>query len=118
MSVAASIPLRKPSPVEPFYCIIGHAGAGYHSKHYENRHREVLENALSLGASILRNGGTAQHAALMAGKFLEDADLCNAGYGSNLTLDGVVEGDALVLDEHCRSGAVGCIPSEYIQSSI
>lgn len=45
----------------------------------------------------------------MAIKVLEDREITNAGYGSNLALDGQVEGDAIVVDHNGRSGGVGAI---------
>lgn len=56
---------------------------------------------------ILRAGGTAVEAVEMAVKVLEDREITNAGYGSNLAIDGTVEGDALIVDHFGRSGAVG-----------
>jgi taspase (threonine aspartase 1) len=56
------------------------------------------------------NGGTAVDAVEVAIKVLEDREITNAGYGSNLAMDGVVECDALVVDHMGRSGAVGACP--------
>lgn len=42
-------------------------------------------------------------------KVLEDREITNAGYGSNLAMDGVVECDATIVDQHGRSGAVGAV---------
>ena len=58
---------------------------------------------------MLRNGGTAVDATEIAIKVLEDREITNAGYGSNLTMDVVVECDAVVVDHLGRSGGVGAV---------
>ena len=58
---------------------------------------------------ILRNGGSAVDAVEMAIKVLEDIELTNSGFGSNLAMDGSVECDATIVDHLGRSGAVGAI---------
>ncbi|KAF1915173.1 nucleophile aminohydrolase [Ampelomyces quisqualis] len=58
---------------------------------------------------ILKNGGSAVDAVEAAIKTLEDREITNAGYGSNLAMDGVVECDAAIVDHHGRSGAVGAV---------
>lgn len=58
---------------------------------------------------FLRNGGSAVDGVEMALKSLEDNEITNSGYGSNLSLDGTVECDASIMEESGRSGAVGAV---------
>lgn len=64
--------------------------------------------------TVLKNGGDAVLAIEMAIKCLEDREITNAGYGSNLSMDGVVECDAVIVDHWGRSGAVGAIAREFV----
>jgi taspase, threonine aspartase, 1 len=59
--------------------------------------------------TFLRNGSTAIDAVEVAIKVLEDREITNAGYGSNLCIDGTVECDATIVDHFGRSGAVAAI---------
>ncbi|KAF1989287.1 N-terminal nucleophile aminohydrolase [Aulographum hederae CBS 113979] len=90
-------------------CIFLHAGAGYHSTQNESIHLQACNDAAEAGMAILRNGGTSVDAVEMAIKVLEDREITNAGYGSNLSMDGVVECDASIVDHHGRSGGVGAV---------
>ncbi len=62
-----------------------------------------------MAMTTLRAGGSAVDAVEIAIKVLEDKEITNAAYGSNLTLDGTVECDATIVDEFGRSGAVGAV---------
>lgn len=61
--------------------------------------------------SILKNGDSAVAAVEAAIRVLEDKEITNAGYGSNLTIEGVVECDATIVDHLGRSGACGATAS-------
>lgn len=74
-------------------------------------------SACKAAMAILKNGGTAVDAVEIAIKVLEDREITNAGYGSNLAMDGVVECDAVVVDHFGRSGGVGAVAREFSSST-
>lgn len=63
---------------------------------------------------VLKGGGCAVDAVEVAIKVLEDREITNAGFGSNLGFDGVVECDAILVDHLGRSGAAGAVSRERI----
>lgn len=93
----------------PIAAIFIHAGAGYHSTVNEHIHLEACSDAARIAMKFLKAGGTAVDAVEAAIKCLEDKEITNAGFGSNLSIDGVVEGDATIVDHLGRSGACGSV---------
>ncbi|MCJ1395539.1 hypothetical protein MMC18_008425 [Xylographa bjoerkii] len=89
--------------------IFVHAGAGYHSVQNEKVHLQACADASKAAMTFLKNGGSAIDAVEVAIKVLEDKEITNAGYGSNLAIDGTVECDATLVDHYGRSGAVGAV---------
>jgi len=66
---------------------------------------------------FLQNGADSTLAVEIAIKYLEDKEITNAGFGSNLNINGVVEGDATIVDHLGRSGACGAVPGEETTQS-
>lgn len=106
---------RSSSKDQP-YAIFVHAGAGFHSTSNEKHHLAAVNNAAKVGMAILRNGGTAIEAVEMAIRLLEDIEITNAGFGSNLTIEGYVECDACLVDHYGRSGGVGALSSKLFSA--
>ena len=75
-----------------------------------------MGSACQTAMTFLRAGATAVEAVEAAVRVLEDNDITNAGYGSNLSLDGTVECDASIVDHYGRSGAVGAVCRKLIHS--
>lgn len=62
----------------------------------------------------MSNGGSAVDAVEIAIKVLEDKEITNAGFGSNLAIDGTVECDATIVDHYGRSGAIGAVGCTFL----
>ena len=92
--------------------LVIHGGAGamrpaHGDSDHEERARQGLRDALEAGAAILRNGGSAIDAVEAAVRVLEDDPCFNAGRGSTLNAEGLVELDAAIMDgADRRAGAV------------
>ncbi|KAI1347751.1 nucleophile aminohydrolase [Xylaria sp. FL0043] len=97
--------------VKPVTAIFIHAGAGYHSTANEENHLRACSEAARAGMKALRAGRPATEAAEAALVVLENKEITNAGYGSNLAIDGTVECDATMVDHFGRSGACGAVPN-------
>ncbi|ERF68312.1 hypothetical protein EPUS_02768 [Endocarpon pusillum Z07020] len=103
------MPFRRHREGGDVCAIYVHAGAGFHSYANEKHHLMACADAASVSMALLKNGGSALDAVEMAIKVFEDREITNAGYGSNLCMDGTVECDASVVDHYGRSGAAGAV---------
>ncbi|KAK4120859.1 N-terminal nucleophile aminohydrolase [Parathielavia appendiculata] len=93
----------------PVASIFVHAGAGYHSTVNEKVHLKACQDAARIAMAFLKAGATAPQAVEAAIRCLEDRDITNAGFGSNLNIEGIVECDATLVDHLGRSGACGAV---------
>lgn len=84
--------------------IVVHCGAGSTPEV-----ADAAERAVDTGLRVLRDGGGVVDAVVEAVVVLEDDERTNAGTGSRLNLDGVVEMDASLMDSNMRCGAVAAI---------
>lgn len=80
-----------------------HGGAGNmdpkrFSEEQQAEYKKELGNALAIGTSILKNGGTALDAVEKVVNYLEDCPLFNAGKGAVFTHEGHNELDASIMD--------------------
>ncbi len=83
---------------------------------WEEQKQTVLANhrsAAKAAMALMKNGGSAVDAIEVAIKVLEDREITNAGYGSNLAVDGVVECDAVMVDHFGRSGGAGAVARKH-----
>ncbi|XP_056645789.1 threonine aspartase 1 [Diorhabda carinulata] len=87
-----------------------HCGAGTHNSDLFKEYKRLTNKACLKAIQVLDNGGTSLEAVREAVMILENDPLTNSGFGSNLTLDGIVENDASVMDGKTLSfGGCGSI---------
>lgn len=87
--------------------LVVHGGAWDWSDEQDAPKSEALVRALEVGQKILMDGGHALDVVEKAVNVLEDEPLFDAGIGSHLNADGMVEMDALIIDGTVRDfGAV------------
>ena len=89
--------------------LILHGGAGLISEWKEEDFLSGCAQAFTAGQQILDAGGPALDAVVEAVRILEDLPAFNAGTGSVLTTEGVVEMDACVMKGSLETGAVASI---------
>lgn len=96
------------------YSLMIHGGAGA-SRDLEGGdagadYRAALDHVLAAGRDMLARGAPALDAVAQCVALLEDNPLFNAGYGSVLNADALVEMDAAIMDgRDLRAGAVGAL---------
>ncbi|MBQ4819002.1 isoaspartyl peptidase/L-asparaginase [Aquimarina sp. MMG016] len=99
------------NPSESFGIVI-HGGAGTILKENmtpekETAYKKKLEEAIKIGHTILKNGGTSLEAVEKTINVLEDSPLFNAGKGAVFTNAGTNELDASIMDgSNLNAGAV------------
>lgn len=90
--------------------LIVHGGAWAIPDSEVEEHRAGCAAGLEAGWAVLQAGGSALEAVEAAVRVLEDAPIFDAGTGSVLNRDGVVEMDAAVMDgATLRSGAIAAV---------
>ncbi len=99
--LAVNCSTEEPSS-KPEYVIVIHGGAGNASnrdinEEQQKEYKEKLNQALTIGENILKNGGTCLEAIEKTIIFLEDCPLFNAGKGAVFTHDGRNELDASIM---------------------
>ena len=97
----------------PAYALAIHGGAGVIRKadmsaEKDAACRAALDSALTVGETVLKNGGSALDAVTATVAWLEDCPLFNAGRGAVFTHEGRNELDASIMDGSTEmAGAVG-----------
>lgn len=106
-----SPPLHDSTP--PAYAMVIHGGAGTLKRENmtpekDAQYRAALDSALTIGESILKNGGSAADAVEKTIHYLENVPLFNAGIGAVYTAEAKHELDASFMDgATLNAGAVG-----------
>ncbi len=97
------------------YALVVHGGAGVMDQksmttEQQQEYIQILNRVLSVGDSILANGGTSMDAVEKTIVIMENSPLFNAGKGAVFTHDGLVELDASVMDgKLLKAGAIAAV---------
>ncbi|KAL5485283.1 hypothetical protein ACEPAI_7925 [Sanghuangporus weigelae] len=94
------------------WLIAVHGGAGHHSTDplSEKSVKHALRSACTAAVEVLRRKDKSLDSVERAVCALEDDACLNAGYGSNLTMDGTVECDASIMDGAAHDfGSAGAV---------
>ncbi|KAF9051174.1 N-terminal nucleophile aminohydrolase [Hymenopellis radicata] len=92
------------------YYLVVHGGAGNLSKSSEPAVKHALRRACKTTIENITANSSALDLVEQAITILEDDPCLNAGFGSNLTLEGTVECDASIIDGKAQSfGGVGAV---------
>lgn len=87
-----------------------HLGAGYHSEGKRTKYVDLCRKACKVAMDMLLQNISAVEAITHAMVIIENSPLTNAGIGSNLTFNGIVECDASIMDgKTLHYGAVGSL---------
>ncbi len=98
---------------KPAYAMVIHGGAGTILRENltpekEKAIRDVLNEALNTGETILQNGGSSMDAVIATINVMENSEHFNAGKGAVFTHEGINELDASIMNgENLEAGAVG-----------
>ena len=107
-------PARAVQPERRFGLVI-HGGEGVTSRgemtaERERQYRDALQQAVSAGWTVLRDGGTSVAAVEAAIRVMEDSPLFNAGKGASYNRAGFNELDAAIMDgATLKAGAVAVV---------
>lgn len=99
---AAVLSCSQEKEIKPEYVIVIHGGAGNASnkdinEEQQQEYKQKLSEALAIGESILKNGGTCIEAIEKTINYMENCPLFNAGKGAVFTHDGKNELDASIM---------------------
>jgi L-asparaginase / beta-aspartyl-peptidase len=97
------------------YCIVIHGGAGTilkknMSDSLEAAYAKVLDEAVTKGYTVLKNGGSSMEAVTQTIMIMENSPLFNAGKGAVFTNEGMNELDASLMEGKTKkAGAVASV---------